>query len=103
MRNKNRWLAAALVIAVALGDCCGMTAFAAENALYTGNTVSENTMFFNETPETNDAAPEDDNALSHSSADHNTVGESNPLPYADTLSEPGETDGSVETDGYPRH
>ncbi len=99
MRNKNRWLAAALVIAVALGDCCGMTAFAAENALYTGNTVSENTMFFNETPETNDAAPEDDNALSHSSADHNTVGESNPLPYADTLSEPGETDGSVETDG----
>ena len=99
MRYKNRWLAAALVIAVALGDCCGMTAFAAENALYAGNTVSENTMFFNETPETNDAAPEDDNALSHSSADHNTVGESNPLPYADTLSEPGETDGSVDIDG----
>lgn len=68
MRNKNRWLAAALAIAVALGDCGGMTAFAT------------------------------DNALSHSSADHNTVGESNPLPDTDTLSEAGETGGSWETD-----
>ena len=68
MRNKNRWLASALTIAVALGDCGGMTAFAT------------------------------DNALSHSSADHNTVGESNPLPDTDTLSEAGETGGSWETD-----
>lgn len=32
IRNRNRWLAAILAMAVALGDCGGLTALATESS-----------------------------------------------------------------------
>ncbi len=42
MWNRKRWLASMLAIAVALGDCGGMTALAVENDAAVESAVSEN-------------------------------------------------------------
>lgn len=54
MQNKNKWLAAALSMAIALSDCGGITALAAENAPAAESTVSENAVISKETPENGD-------------------------------------------------
>ena len=59
MRNRNRWLAAMLSVAIALGDCGGMTAIATENVVTTEDSVSENTMASEEESTDGDSMTED--------------------------------------------
>ncbi len=93
MRSKKRWLAAALSIVIAFGDCGGMTSLATESSLNAENTVSENNTLSDEMPEIEDGENEDDDTLSDSSADPDAPEETNILPDAD---DGDETDGAEE-------
>lgn len=90
MRNKNKWLAAILAIAVTLGDC-GMTALAAENAVNTENSISENTAISDEIQEDNEEDSENSNDSSEPSAENTSSQEPNTLPDAPAISETEET------------
>lgn len=92
MRNKNRWFAAMLSIAIALGDCSGMTALATESSLNTENTVSENNTVLDETPEIVDEKNEDNDVFPSSPAENASSEEASVLPDTDAAAETDETD-----------
>lgn len=52
MRNTKKWLASILIMAIAFGDCGGLTASATESTITSENAVSENNMSSDETPDT---------------------------------------------------
>lgn len=66
MHIMKKLLTPILTIAILLGDCGGMTASAAENALITADSVSENTVISDEMPDdempTPEAEPQKDDA-----------------------------------------
>lgn len=74
IRNRKRWLASVLTLAIALGECGGMTILAAEDTAATESAVSENT----------------------TTADHIVSEETPPLSETDTAFEAEETDSEPE-------
>lgn len=98
MRNKNRWLAAMLSIAIAFGDCSGMTALATEGSPNTENTVSENSTVSDETPEIVDEENEDNDALPSSPSESASSEETSALPDTDAAVETDMTDETAKTD-----
>lgn len=76
MRIMEKIFASILTIAIVLGDCGGMTAFAAENTVTAENTVSENDMPLDDAAE-NDAEIETDDNLTDSSAAPDASNETN--------------------------
>lgn len=98
MRNKNRWLAAMLSIAIAFGDCSGMTALATEGSLSTENTVSENSTVSDETSEIADEENEDNDALPSSPSESASSEETSALPDTDAAVETDMTDETAKTD-----
>ncbi len=92
IHNRNRLLAAALAMAVALGECSGITALAAENAAALERTVSENNISVEEEPTVNDVQAKEDDAPSISLDVLDAGEEQNPLPDTDTIPETGKPD-----------
>lgn len=74
MLNRKKWLASVLALAIALGDCGGMTVSATEDTIATESAVSENT----------------------TAADNIISEETPPLSETDTASEAKETDPEPE-------
>lgn len=60
MRNTKKWLASILIMAIAFGDCGGLTASATESTITVENAVSENSMSSDETPNTENTDKTDD-------------------------------------------
>lgn len=88
MQNKKRWLASLLAIAIAFGDCGGLTALATENDVAANESVSENATVSDKIlsdedlmPETEEPASEEEPAVL---ADDAVVTEE---PFEDTTPE----------------
>lgn len=60
MRNTKKWLASILIMAIAFGDCGGLTASATESTITAENAVSENSTSSDETPNTENTDKTDD-------------------------------------------
>ncbi len=92
MWNRKRWLASMLAIAVALGDCGGMTALAVENDAAVESAVSENSAPFDESAQTDISEKEEDNSSSDSPSGNDISEETISMPDTDTVSGTDETD-----------
>ena len=88
MQNRKRWLASLLTLAIALGNCGGMTVFATEDAVTTESAVSENNTAA-EVPESNTEENEDADIFSDTSAENAT---------AEEAASPSDTDAPSETE-----
>ena len=98
IRNRNRWLATILAIAIALGDCSGMTALATESGTNAENTVSENNTSSDEAPENEAGENEGNGSLSDSYDENISSEESDVPPDEDASMETDKTGQTEETD-----
>lgn len=98
IRNRNRWLATILAIAIALGDCGGMTALATESGTNAENTVSENNTSSDESPENEAGENEGNGSLSDSYDENISSEESDDPPDEDVSMETDKTGQTEETD-----
>lgn len=99
VRNRYRWLASALTISLALGNCGGITVFAAEEAFPSNITVSENNIVLEEVPDMDAAseAAEPDREAELPALHIGQIPEGEKLPSADEDAFPYDLPVSFET------
>jgi len=99
VRNRYRWLASALTISLALGNCGGITVFAAEDAFPSNITVSENNIVLEEVPDMDAAseAAEPDREAELPALHIGQIPEGEKLPSADEDAFPYDLPVSFET------
>lgn len=99
VRNRYRWLASALTISLALGNCGSITVLAAEEAFPSNITVSENNIVLEEVPDMDAAseAAEPDREAELPALHIGQIPEGEKLPSADEDAFPYDLPVSFET------